>query len=67
MAFIGHDGHAAPRLKDVKLDASELKKAYHQLVEIVWMLYQKCKLVHADLSEFNVLHYKVCGTLTFPE
>eukprot|EP00803_Ostreobium_quekettii_P000576 evm.model.scf_964EXC.1 EVM.evm.TU.scf_964EXC.1 scf_964EXC:3156-11457(-) len=58
MDFIGEDARAAPLLKDAKLDADESRKAYCQMLDILWRLYQKCKLVHADLSEFNILHFK---------
>ena len=33
--------------------------AYGELVAILRTLYQKCRLVHADLSEYNILVHKV--------
>jgi RIO kinase 1 len=55
MSFIGKDGWAAPRLKDVELDEETLKQLYRQLVKLVWKLYHQCRLIHADLSEYNIL------------
>lgn len=31
----------------------------HAQVVVVRQLYQKCRLVHADLSEYNILYHKV--------
>lgn len=57
MSFIGSkNGIAAPRLKDVIFqDEDEIYNAYSQLLKNLWRLYHKCKLVHADLSEYNLL------------
>ncbi|KAF2858010.1 RIO1-domain-containing protein [Piedraia hortae CBS 480.64] len=55
MSFIGNNGVAAPRLKDVDLTVEEWKGVYFQtlmLVKRMWM----CRLVHADLSEWNLLY-----------
>lgn len=56
MDFIGRDGWAAPKLKDVILNSSKPRKLYRECVEVMWKLYNKCKLVHADLSEYNLLY-----------
>ncbi len=60
MDFIGEDGWPAPRLKDaVKgLSGKRLGSAYDQTVRHMRTLYQTCKLVHADLSEYNLLWHK---------
>ena len=42
-------------LQEAKLSGDKLRKAYRQMVHIIADLYHKCRLVHADLSEFNVL------------
>lgn len=55
MSFIGRSGLAAPRLKDVDLDYEILKRLYRQILKFIWKLYHQCKLVHADLSEYNIL------------
>lgn len=59
MELIGEDGNAAPRLKDVKLSQEESSDAYKQLAHVLWKLYTKCRLVHADFSEYNILYLKV--------
>mmetsp|Transcript_35425 Transcript_35425/g.100311 ORF Transcript_35425/g.100311 Transcript_35425/m.100311 type:complete len:378 (-) Transcript_35425:8-1141(-) len=58
MEFIGTDGVAAPRLKDAGLSETKLRSAYEELVRIVRVLYQTCRLVHADLSEYNILWHE---------
>ncbi|KAF0692947.1 Aste57867_16032 [Aphanomyces stellatus] len=63
MKFIGHDGYAAPRLKDARLSESQIRNVYVQCVKTMRVMYQVCKLVHGDLSEYNLLYYK--STLYF--
>ena len=58
MSFIGHDGHAAPRLKDANLSKSKCREVYRELVIHMRTMYQKCKLVHGDLSEYNLLYHE---------
>ncbi|KZC14712.1 Serine/threonine-protein kinase RIO1 [Dufourea novaeangliae] len=57
MDFIGTNGWPSPKLKDVVLASSKPRKLYRECIEIMWKLYNKCKLVHADLSEYNMLYY----------
>lgn len=57
MSFIGKDGWPAPKLKDVELSQSRARETYRDVVIIMWKIYNKCKLVHADLSEFNMLYH----------
>lgn len=57
MGFIGTNGWPSPKLKDVALTASKPRKLYRECVETMWRLYNKCKLVHADLSEYNMLYH----------
>ncbi|XP_024222422.2 serine/threonine-protein kinase RIO1 [Bombus impatiens] len=57
MGFIGTNGWPSPKLKDVVLTASKPRKLYRECVETMWRLYNKCKLVHADLSEYNMLYH----------
>jgi RIO kinase 1 len=62
MAFIGDKkGVAAPRLKDVEFVGSDStqrwRKVYIELLAYMYIMYQVCKLVHADLSEYNVLFH----------
>lgn len=57
MGFVGKDGWPAPKLKDVEMSTSKARELYHETVVIMWTIYNKCKLVHADLSEFNMLYH----------
>ncbi len=63
MEFIGEGGRRAPLLKEVyeELDEEELMDVYRQVVENVKRIYCCARLVHADLSEYNImyLHGKV--------
>jgi RIO kinase 1 len=61
MSFVGDSkGIPAPRLKDVEFTGKnpELRwrDVYIELAAYMRILYQVCKLVHADLSEYNVLY-----------
>ncbi|TMW57465.1 hypothetical protein Poli38472_003390 [Pythium oligandrum] len=58
MDFIGKDGWAAPRLKDAKLSETRYRECYLYCVKMMRTMYQKCKLVHGDLSEYNILYYQ---------
>jgi len=62
MGFLGNKkGLAAPRLKDVELSGDDVgeqwRLLYLQMVGLMKRMYQSCKLVHADLSEYNVLYH----------
>jgi serine/threonine-protein kinase RIO1 len=46
-------------LQDANLPLAKMCSAYQQMVRIVRQLYQTCRLVHADLSEYNILVHKV--------
>ncbi|RLI47005.1 serine protein kinase RIO [Candidatus Bathyarchaeota archaeon] len=56
MSFIGKNGVNAPLLKEVSL--KNPKQIYRRLLTYVKKLYQKAKLVHADLSEYNVMIWR---------
>ncbi|KIL63200.1 hypothetical protein M378DRAFT_80084 [Amanita muscaria Koide BX008] len=58
MSFLGdNEGWASPRLKDAELpgDIDYLLNLYAELVCIMRKMYHDCRLVHADLSEYNLL------------
>ena len=57
MSFIGDKQRPAPKLKDVLLNEREWRRAYQQVAEMAKMMYEKCHLVHADLSEYNILYH----------
>jgi RIO kinase 1 len=54
--FLGKDGEAAPRLKDAYVENYET--VYHQLLKMMRILFQECRLIHADLSEYNLLYWQ---------
>ncbi|CCE63271.1 hypothetical protein TPHA_0E01780 [Tetrapisispora phaffii CBS 4417] len=57
MEFLGRgDGFASPRLRDHQYKTrEEIIYYYHTLVAYIRLLYQVCRLVHADLSEYNTI------------
>lgn len=59
MEFLGDKkGWAYPRLRDAGVTSDdEWTALYIQLLGIMRQLYQVCKLVHADLSEYNILYH----------
>ncbi|HLC79309.1 MAG TPA: serine protein kinase RIO [archaeon] len=54
MEFIGKNQEGAPRLKDSKPSAKELEKYKSEVIDFIARLYL-AGLVHADLSEYNIL------------
>ncbi|XP_057337317.1 serine/threonine-protein kinase rio1 [Microplitis mediator] len=57
MDFIGTDRWPAPKLKDAVLKSSKPRKLYRECIEMMWRMYNKSRLVHADLSEYNLLYF----------
>lgn len=59
MSFLGdRKGWAYPRLRDAGVASDEeWRDLYIQLLGIMRRLYQVCRLVHADLSEYNILYH----------
>ncbi|KAI5185228.1 RIO kinase 1 [Nematocida homosporus] len=53
----GGMGGIAPNLKDARLHGEQLQDAYNQVVSLLCRLYNDCGLVHADLSEYNMLYW----------
>ncbi|KAJ1479697.1 RIO1 family-domain-containing protein, partial [Baffinella frigidus] len=58
MEFIGANGTAASKLKHADLDDQGWMDAYEETVAIMRALFQACKLIHGDLSEYNLLYYE---------
>lgn len=56
MNFIGKDGERAPLMKEVVLE--DPQRIFELLLTYVKRLYTKGGLVHADLSEYNVMIWK---------
>jgi RIO kinase 1 len=59
MGFIGENGRAALRLKDAaaSLSNSKHRQLFQDLLLDVRRMYQECRLVHADFSEYNILYH----------
>lgn len=56
MDMIGRDGLPAPLLKNAIIeDKTKYRTYYYKLITYMRRLFQDCKLVHADLSEFNLI------------
>lgn len=55
MSFIGRDGTPAPKLKEAPLSFAEYLTIYEDVVSTMIALYNDVHLVHADLSEYNIL------------
>ncbi len=56
MEFIGKEGVSAPSLKEQL--PSNPEKVYHVIITYLKRLYQKAKIVHGDLSEYNIMIWK---------
>jgi RIO kinase 1 len=58
MEMVGELKAPAPQIKDVTLEPKEAELAFEKIAEYVSILYNKANLVHADLSEFNILYHE---------
>jgi len=57
MEFIGENGQPAPLLRETPLNHPA--RTYDKIMEAVKRLYQNAKLVHGDLSEYNIMMRKL--------
>ncbi|XP_026797223.2 serine/threonine-protein kinase RIO1 [Pangasianodon hypophthalmus] len=57
MGFVGKDDMPAPLLKNAALSESKARELYLQVIQNMRLMYQEARLVHADLSEFNMLYH----------
>lgn len=58
MSFVGKDGWSAPQLGQLDFSSTSntrINKFYIQMLLLIRALWDRCRLVHADLSEFNTL------------
>ncbi len=53
MSFVGDNGNPAPLLRDVELENPS--ETYREIMAQVRDLWKKARLVHGDLSEFNIM------------
>jgi len=58
MTFIGKDGRAAPTLKNVQFSPELFDNIWNQTVALMVKLYKECDLIHADLSEYNLMWHE---------
>ena len=56
MEYIGFGPIPAPLLKEI-VDPPNLEDLFNEILDFMKVLYQKAKLVHGDLSEFNILYH----------
>jgi RIO kinase 1 len=56
MEYIGFESIPAPLLKDIKNPKDPIN-LMDEILAFIKNLYQKAKLVHGDLSEFNILYH----------
>ncbi|XP_048451543.1 serine/threonine-protein kinase RIO1 [Rhincodon typus] len=57
MGFIGKDDMPAPLLKNAHLSESKARELYLSVIQYMRRMYKDARLVHADLSEFNLLYH----------
>ncbi|KAH7100336.1 RIO1-domain-containing protein [Auriculariales sp. MPI-PUGE-AT-0066] len=59
MDFLGdNEGWASPRLKDATLPPDDVDRLYASMLLATRTMFHACRLVHADLSEYNVLYHE---------
>lgn len=63
MEFIGENCRRAPLLVELakpepQLDVEEWTKIFNTVYDYMVKMYQKAKLVHADLNEYNIMYWK---------
>lgn len=58
MTFLGKEGIPAPSLKDANLSEAKFNECYNQVVKLMRQMFHQCRLIHADLSEYNLLYHK---------
>ncbi|VIO91092.1 RIO1 family protein [Brugia malayi] len=59
MTFIGSNGIAARKLKDIEwIDQEIIYDTFLQVKEAMIKMFSDCNLVHGDLSEFNILYHE---------
>ena len=56
MEYIGFESIPAPLLKDIRKPKDPLN-LFSEILIFIKQLYKKAKLVHGDLSEFNILYH----------
>ncbi|XP_011566008.3 serine/threonine-protein kinase RIO3 [Plutella xylostella] len=61
MSFIGKDNKPAPKIKDIILKHHEWTSVYEEVVGLMHKMFTVGHMIHADLSEYNILwHERKC-------
>ncbi len=55
MSYLGTSRGPAPQIKDLQAGFNEI---YLKLRKAIWTMYNRANIVHADLSEYNILYYR---------
>lgn len=55
MSFIGSDGVPAAKIREAILSSRQVNTACEQVLSMMQTMYRECNLIHADLSEYNIL------------
>ncbi|CAB3252907.1 unnamed protein product [Arctia plantaginis] len=55
MSFIGKEGIPAPKLKDVMFKPEKWQSVYNEVEDAMHKMYNVGRMIHADLSEYNIL------------
>jgi len=63
MEFMGKDGIAFPLLKQAINSVESVDQLYQTTIEFMKRLYSDARLIHADLSEYNILVDKQCNPI----
>ncbi|BGP50129.1 Serine/threonine-protein kinase rio1 [Rhodotorula kratochvilovae] len=62
MDFLGENGEeewqASPRLKDAQIPPEQNRSLYVEILVILRAIFFRCRLVHADFSEYNILYHQ---------
>jgi RIO kinase 1 len=56
MEFLGRDEVPYPQLRNAEVE--DYGAVYQQILGYVKQLYQEARLIHADLSEYNILYHE---------
>jgi RIO kinase 1 len=56
MEFMGHAGIPFPLLKSAVNEIDDIEAVYNVTIEYMKRLYARADLIHADLSEYNILY-----------
>ncbi|OTF74338.1 serine/threonine-protein kinase RIO3-like protein, partial [Euroglyphus maynei] len=58
MTFIGRDGRPAPQLKNLIFSEELFTRIWIEIEKLMIKLYKECDMIHADLSEYNLLWHE---------